>query len=182
MVSSSNNIESSVNKYYAKNYYKTQIAKTFSRLERTILKHFRGESGLKEVWRHAGICGIPKARENDLTSSPKWQANCQELNPEKCVHGDKALSPLHGATLHLKMALKSLTSGKFPTKQRLGSFLTRRQDIGPEGRYLSLIIYITLMTKGIKNIQLSFVFLSLGGISTPTPDLSYWAKFLILLA
>lgn len=27
MVSSSNNIESSVNKYYAKNYYKTQIAK-----------------------------------------------------------------------------------------------------------------------------------------------------------
>ena len=49
MVSSSNNIESSINKYYAKNYYKTQIAKTFSRLERIILKHFRGESGLKEV-------------------------------------------------------------------------------------------------------------------------------------
>lgn len=49
-----------------------------------------------------GICRISKARENDLTSS----LECQELNPEKYVHVEKALPPLPGAMFHLNMALK----------------------------------------------------------------------------
>lgn len=89
--------------------------------------------------------GFPR-QESNLRSSLKGQ----ELDPKKHVNGErKALPPLHGDVFHLKTALNRLTTGKFPDKRGIDSFLTRRPDPGPGGRCSLSAFTLSLKTRGI---------------------------------